>query len=125
LTQELNIGKQKYEAMPNKEQVFESLEEIRRKFEDPSVKEKFKGFKRDIQFKFPDLNAQYVLSISEDATATLKEGFLEKPHVTVETDSATFLGIRSKTISATQAYMSGRLKVKGSMPDLLKLQKLM
>lgn len=111
--------------MPTKEQVFESLDEIRRKLEDPGLKEKFKGFKREIQFKFPDLNAEYVLSIGEDATATLKEGLVEKPNVTVEMDSATFLGIRSKTISATQAYMTGKLKVKGAMPDLLKLQRLM
>ena len=111
--------------MPTKEQVFNSLDEVRRKFEDPGVKEKFKGFKRDIQFKFPDLNAEYVLSISEDATATIKEGSVEKPSVVVETDSATFLGIRNRTISAMQAYTSGRLKVKGVMPDLLKLQKLL
>ena len=111
--------------MPTKQQVFESLDEVRRKFEDPSVKEKFKGFKRDIQFKFPDLNAEYVLSISEDAAATLKEGSVEKPNVVVEMDSATFLGIRNRTMSATQAYMSGKLKVKGVMPDLLKLQKLL
>lgn len=111
--------------MPTKEQVFESLDEIRKRFDDPSVKEKFKGFKREILFRFPDLNAEYVLSVNEDASATLKEGTAEKPNVTVEMDSATFLGIRNKTISATQAYMSGKLKVKGAMPDLLKLQKLL
>ncbi|MBO3842649.1 MAG: SCP2 sterol-binding domain-containing protein [Candidatus Brockarchaeota archaeon] len=111
--------------MPTKEQVFESLDEIRKRFEDPSVKEKFKGFKREIWFKFPDLNVEYVLSINEDAVATLREGVVEKPDVTVEMDSTTFLGIRNKRISATQAYMSGKLKVKGAMPDLLKLQRLL
>jgi len=111
--------------MPTKDQVFESLDGIKKKFDDPDMKEKFKGFKRDMQFKFSDLNAAYVLSITEDATATLKEGTVEKPSISVETDSATFLGIRNKTISGTQAYMSGKLKVKGAMPDLLKLQRLM
>lgn len=111
--------------MSTKEQVFESLDEIRKRFDNPTVKEKFKGFKREIQFKFPDLNVGYVLSVDEDAVATLKEGTVEKPNVVVEMDSATFLGIRNKTISAIQAYMSGKLKVKGAMPDLLKLQKLL
>ncbi|MEM4169884.1 MAG: SCP2 sterol-binding domain-containing protein, partial [Thermoproteota archaeon] len=87
--------------------------------------ESFKGFKREIQFKFSDLNVEYVLSINEDASATLKEGVVEKPNIVVEMDSATFLGIRNKTISPTQAYMSGKLKVKGAMPDLLKLQRLL
>jgi putative sterol carrier protein len=111
--------------MPTKEQVFESLDGIRKKLDEPDMKEKFKGFKRDMQFKFPDLNVTYVLSITEDSSATLKEGTVEKPNIAVEMDSATFLGIRNKTISGTQAYMSGKLKVKGAMPDLLKLQRLM
>jgi len=111
--------------MPTKEQVFESLDGIRKKFDEPEIKEKFKGFKRDMHFKFTDLGADYVLSITEDASATLREGTVEKPNITIETDSATFLGIRNKTISGTQAYMSGKLKVKGVMPDLLKLQRLM
>jgi len=111
--------------MPTKEQVFESLDGIRKKFDEPDMKEKFKGFRRDMQFRFPDLNTSYVLSVAEDASASLKEGTVEKPNITVEMDSATFLGIRNKTISGTQAYMSGKLKVKGAMPDLLKLQRLM
>jgi len=113
------------DLMPTKEQVLESLDGIRKKFDDPDIREKFKGFKREMQFKFMDIGANYVLSITEDANATLKEGTTETPHITIETDSATFLGVRNKTISGTQAYMSGKLKVKGVMSDLLKLQRLM
>ncbi len=111
--------------MPTKEQVYESLDGIRKKFDDPSIKEKFKGFKREMQFRFTDIGANYVLSITEDPSATLKEGTVDTPNITIDTDSTTFLGVRNKTISGTQAYMSGKLKVKGVMSDLLKLQRLM
>jgi putative sterol carrier protein len=111
--------------MPTKTEVFESLDGIRKKFDDPETKGKFKGFKRDLQFKFTDIEAAYVLSISDDASASLVEGTAEKPNITIETDSSTFLGIRNKKISGTQAYMSGKIRVKGTMPDLLKLQRLM
>jgi len=111
--------------MPTKEQVFESLDGVRKRFDEPEIKERFKGFKRDIHFKFTDLGVDYVLSITEDANATLREGTVEKPNIAVETDGATFLGIRNRTISGTAAYMSGKLKVKGVMPDLLRLQRLL
>jgi putative sterol carrier protein len=111
--------------MPTKEEVFQSLDEIRAKFDDPQIKEKFKGYQKDLQFRFPDLQLAYVLKITAEPTASLVEGSMEKPNISVETDSATFLGIRTKKVSGTQAYMTGKLKVKGSMPDLLKLQKLM
>lgn len=111
--------------MPTAQEVFESLDGVRKNFDNPETREKFKGFNKQMQFKFRDLGTAYVLGISDNASATLTEGTIEKPDIIVETDSATFLGIRSKTISATQAYMAGKVKVKGSMPDLLKLQKLL
>jgi len=111
--------------MATKQEVFQSLDEIRKMFDNPEVKEKFKGFKRSVQFKFSDVGANYVLRISEEANATLAEETIEKPDITIEMDSATFMGIRNKKISGTQAYISGKLKVKGTMPDLLKLQRLM
>jgi len=89
------------------------------------MKEKFKGFKRDIQFTFNDLNKTYVLRVTEEATATLTEEKIEKPNIGIETDSTTFLGIREKKVSGTRAYMTGKIKVKGAMPDLLKMQKLL
>ena len=111
--------------MVTKQEVFESLDEIRKKFDDPETKAKFAGFRRDLQFRFPDIGASYVMSIDENTNISLVEGTVEKPHVSVEMDSSTFIGIRNKTIRGTQAYMTGKLKIKGPMPDLLKLQKLL
>ena len=111
--------------MATKEEVFASLDEIRKKFDDQSIKDRFKGFKRDLQFNFPDINASYVLRITEEPTASLMEGAVEKPQISIEMDSATFIGIRTKKISGVQAYTTGKLKVKGAMPDLLKMQKLL
>ena len=107
------------------DEVFISLDGIRKKFDEPSIKEKFKDFKRDAQFKFPDIGAAYILKITEEPTASLTEGTMDAPQILVEMDSATFLGIRTKKISGAQAYATGKLKIKGSMPDLLKMQKLM
>lgn len=101
------------------------LEKIRAKFDDPITQEKMKGFTKTLQFVFTDLGKTYVMSIQDGRTATLEENKLEKPDVQITWSSDTFTGIQDKTVNATTAFMSGKLKVKGAMDDLMKLQKIM
>jgi putative sterol carrier protein len=101
------------------------LEKIRGKFDDPTTQDKLKGFTKTIQFVFTDLGKTYVMSIQDGKTATVEEKKLEKPDIQVTWASDTFTGIQDKTVNATTAFMSGKLKVKGSMDDMMKLQKIM
>ena len=105
--------------------VLPDLEKIRGKFDDPTVQEKMTGFTKAIQFVFPDITKTYVLSIQNGKNATLEEKALEKPDIMITWASDVFLGIQNKTVNPTTAFMSGKLKVKGSMDDLMKLQKFM
>jgi putative sterol carrier protein len=52
------------------------------------------------------------------------EGKVEGAQVTYEMSSDTFLAIHRKELSGMKAYAQKLVKVKASMPDLLKLQKL-
>jgi putative sterol carrier protein len=101
------------------------LEKIRAKFDDPMVQEKMTGFTKSIQFVFPDLTKTYLMSIQNGKNATLEEKALEKPDIMITWSSEVFKGIQDKTVNPTTAFMSGKLKVKGSMDDLMKLQKFM
>ena len=105
--------------------VMPHLEKIRAKFDDPTVQEKMKGYTKSIQFVFPDLSKTYLLSIQDGKNATLEEKALEKPEIAITWASDVFVGIQEKTVNPTTAFMSGKLKVKGSMDDLMKLQKFM
>ena len=111
--------------MVSKEEVLKVLESIRTKFEDPITKPKFKGFDRTLQFHFTDLNTSFHTRIHEETMDPFTEGTLEKPHLLVTTDSGTLLGIIQGGLSPLDAYSVGKLKAKGSMTDLLKLQILM
>ncbi len=106
-------------------EVMPYLEKIRAKFDDPVVQEKMTGFSKTIQFVFPDLTKTYLLDIKEGKQATLEEKALEKPDITLTWPSDVFTGIQDKTVNPTTAFMSGKLKVKGNMEDLMKLQKFM
>lgn len=78
-----------------------------------------------MQFTFPDLQRDFTLSIAEDGSAELAEQTVPRPDVQVTASSDTLAGILDRTVNPIQAYITGKLKVKGQMEDLLRLQKLL
>ncbi|MBS7251208.1 MAG: SCP2 sterol-binding domain-containing protein [Candidatus Freyarchaeota archaeon] len=107
-----------------KEELLEALGEWARKLNDPSYKERFKGFNKVLQLNFTDTDFSLLMEF-KDETCTVKEGSVEKPDVLIETDSEVILGICDGEISPTKAFMGGKLKAKGDMKDMLKIQMLM
>ncbi|MFX0167718.1 MAG: SCP2 sterol-binding domain-containing protein [Candidatus Hodarchaeota archaeon] len=111
--------------MVTKEELLKVLESVRTKFEDPDTKPKFKGFDRTLQFHFTDLDTSFHTRIHKETMEPFTKGELETPNLLVTTDSGTFVDIIQGNLSPLDAYSVGKLKVKGSMTDLLKLQILM
>jgi putative sterol carrier protein len=111
--------------MATEKEVKEALNRIAKKLDDPKLKESFKAFNKTMQFRFKDLDLNYYMVFGEGSAKEIKEGTLEKPDVYVDMDSDTFVGIQKKEINAINAYTAGKIKVKGNMSDLLKLQKLL
>lgn len=98
---------------------------MRRKFDDPAKRTKFVGFDRTLEFKFTDLAASFYTRVHDQKMDPFTEGSLDKPNLQVVTDSGTLKGILEGSLSPLDAYSVGKLKAKGSMTDLLKLQVLM
>lgn len=111
--------------MASKDEILKHLQTVRQKFKDPETKTKFTGFDRTLEFQFTDLNASYHTRIHDQKMEPFTQGSLEKPNLLVTTDSSTLIGILEGRLSPLDAYSTGKLKVKGSMTDLLKLQILM
>lgn len=105
--------------------VFPYLQKIQAKFDDPIVQEKMTGFSKTLQFVFPDINETYVLTIKDGKNAQLEKKSMDSPDMAITWASDVFTGIQDKTVNPTNAFMMGKLKVKGSMEDLMKLQKFM
>jgi len=101
------------------------LERIRARFDQPDVRASFQGFDRTIQFIFPDLKRNFVLHITQDGNATLKEETLPQPNISVTTNSDTLAGILDRKVNPELAFITRKLKVSGRMEDLMKLQKLL
>jgi putative sterol carrier protein len=111
--------------MASKDDVLQHLETVRKKFENPDTKAKFVGFDRILEFRFTDLELSFHTRVHDQIMEPFTEGSVENPNLLVITDSGTLIGILEGNFSPLDAYSIGKLKAKGSMTDLLKLQVLM
>jgi len=78
-----------------------------------------------MQFIFTDLNTSYIMDVVNGEARSLKEESIEKPDIMVTIKSDFLLGILDKKMNPVTSYMTGKIKIKGAMSDLLKLQKIM
>ena len=105
--------------------IYPFLSKITDRFNDPAVQESFKGFTRKIVFDFTDTKEQYLISVIDGKTATLEKAAAATGDVVVTTTTDVLAGIMNKTANPVTSYVTRKLKVKGSMDDLMKMQKLM
>jgi putative sterol carrier protein len=105
------------------EELIEGIKKMVSKLSDPAYAERFKGFKKNLQFNFTDTD-NYYLMFDEDK-CVIKEGEVEEPDITITTTSDVIIDIMDGELSPTKAFMGGKIKAKGPMKDMLKLQMLM
>ncbi|MHA2262412.1 MAG: SCP2 sterol-binding domain-containing protein [Candidatus Thorarchaeota archaeon] len=111
--------------MSTKEKVVESLEKMVGKMDDPKYKSRFAQFNKTLQFIFTDDEDAICHIVFEGGTATLKDGKADQAELQITTTTEAIMAIMDGTLSPTRAFMGGKVKAKGPMNDLLKLQALM
>ncbi|MHA1959917.1 MAG: SCP2 sterol-binding domain-containing protein [Candidatus Thorarchaeota archaeon] len=111
--------------MSTKEKVVESLEKMVGKMDDPKYKSRFAQFNKTLQFIFTDDEDAICHIVFEGGTATLKDGKADQAELQISTTTEAIMAIMDGTLSPTRAFMGGKVKAKGPMNDLLKLQALM
>lgn len=107
------------------EEYIAMINKLRENFLTDKAKKTFRKWNKTMAFDFTDLNKTFYFNIEAGTPNEVIEGIPEKANVKIITDSVTWVGIMKGEIGGMKAYTSKKLKVKGSMPDLLKLQKLM
>ena len=101
------------------------LDRMVERFAVPAVQASLKGFTKNIQFKFPDLNESWLLRTVDGNQAALSQEAVEKPDILVSMNSDILAGIMDKKINGTTAYMQRKIQIKGAMEDMMKMQKIM
>lgn len=106
-------------------EVLNALNKMMNNFKTEKAQKRFRKWTKTMSFEFTDLDKIFHVNIVKGVPSETIEGKLDKANVRITTDSLTWIGIMNGDISGMRAYTGKKLKVKGSMPDLLKLQKLM
>jgi putative sterol carrier protein len=105
------------------EKLVEGIKKMVRKLDDADMAERFEGFEKTLQFNFTDTDNYYL--VFKDSKCEIIEGEITDPDITITTESQVIIDIMDRELSPTKAFMGGKLKAKGPMTDMLKLQMLM
>jgi putative sterol carrier protein len=108
-----------------KDRIMDELRKLESKFEDSKIQRQFKDYNKTLQFDFPDLDLEVFMQFGNASVDAIGVGIVPDAELGVTMDSTVFFDILEKTESPMAAYASGKLKTKGEVSHLLKLQKLM
>lgn len=75
-----------------------------------------------IQFDF-DQDGQYVVSIA-NGQCSVREGQIDQPDATMATTHEIYLAIAEGRTNAMTAFMTGKLRVSGNLPLLMRFQQI-
>jgi putative sterol carrier protein len=101
------------------------LQKIVDQFDNPKVQTSLKGFTRTLLFRFTDTGEDWLIKTVDGREATLIKESHSAPDLTVTTSAEVLSGVMDRRINGMAAYMQRKIQVKGSMEDLMKLQKLL
>lgn len=110
--------------MVNMEEVMKVLEAQKDKYTDERVARHFKGWNKKLQYHFTDIEEYYVIELIDGVPKPLIKEKLENPDIMYSMDTETFLKLNKGEISGLKAYQQKKLKIKATMPEIMKLQKL-
>ncbi|NHJ01523.1 MAG: hypothetical protein EAX86_05240 [Candidatus Heimdallarchaeota archaeon] len=109
-------------------EVIEGINKILSKLSKEDNQKRFKNWDKKVGFSFADFNKTWTTQLSKGKAGELQEGPIDKSanyDILIITDPETWLGVVNKEIKAMEAFTSGKLKIKGSVTDLLKLKRVM
>lgn len=110
--------------MISKEQLIEVLEFQSKKFLDEKVAKSFSGWNKTMQYHFTDTDEYWNIKLIDGKPQPVQQGKVEKPEIEYQMSTDTFIAIHNKELSPLKAYQQGKVKLKASITDMMKLQKL-
>ncbi len=110
--------------MADMEELLKVLEEQRAKYAHPKVARYFKGWNKTLQYYFPDIEEYFVIKLINGKPQPVEKKKLENPDIMYTMDTDTFLKLNRGEISGFKAYQQKKLKIKATMAEIMKLQKL-
>lgn len=113
------------EVSKTKDDLISSLEKMVAKMDDPKYQSRFADYNKTLQFYFTDNEEATCHMVFQGGSASIVDGIAEDAELEITTTTEAIMAIMDGTLSPTRAFMGGKVKAKGPMNDLIKLQALM
>ncbi|MFX0031385.1 MAG: SCP2 sterol-binding domain-containing protein [Candidatus Hodarchaeota archaeon] len=110
--------------MVDKDELMKTLDDQRKKYTHKDVARHFKGWNKTLQYYFTDIDEYYVIELVDGNPKPVVKEKLENPDIMYSMSTETFLALNRGEITGFKAYQRGKLKIKATMGEILKLQKL-
>ncbi len=110
--------------MVNMDEVMETLEKQKDKYTHPSVAKHFQDWNKKLQYHFTDIDEYYVIELVNGQPQPVVKEKLDNPDISYAMSTDTFLKLNRGEITGFKAYQRKLLKIKATMPETMKLQKL-
>lgn len=121
----LESGTNGHSIPTGQESVPRAIRQLEAKFSDPGVQKSMEGFTQTLQVSFTDLGENYVFTIEDGKLSNVEKKSLPNAGIVITVSSTVLDGILIKKSNPMVAYMTGKLRMKGSREDLTRLQKIM
>jgi putative sterol carrier protein len=110
--------------MLGNEECAKILESERLRFQEEKNAKLLSGWNKTMQYAFTDSGESFHIVFADGKPGPVIRGKAEKPEIEYRMDTDTFAAITAKTLDSMKAFSRGLVKIKASMPDMMKLQKL-
>ncbi len=108
----------------SQDSILNQIQSLSSKFDDPKIRRTFKQYNKTIQFTFPDIDSTIFMRIGDAKILEIGVGVADA-ELELIMDTSVFTAIIERSENPLAAYSEGKLKTKGDIPDILKLQKLL
>ena len=101
------------------------LQKIVDRFNNPGIQSGMQGFTRLLLFRFTDSREDWLIRVVDGKDAALEKDTSSNPDVSITTTTEVLSGVMDRKINGITAYLTHKIQIKGSMDDLMKIQKVM
>jgi putative sterol carrier protein len=107
-----------------KEEIIAELNKFRLKFSEEKTADEFKNWNKIMLYHLTDIDDYYYIKLINGKPEEPRNEKIDNPEITYQMTAGTFMDLMHGKTTGMKAYITGKVKVKASVPDLMKLQKL-
>ncbi len=110
--------------MVTDEEIRAELNNFRSKITNEKLTRHFKKWNKTMQYHFTDIEEYWYIKLVNGFPEEPVKGQVEKPEISYKIATDDWLDLMHGKVKGLKLYNQGKIKIKASMPDIIKLQKL-